>query len=1537
MSINESKETSRISFNLINNNKTHLNGSNAIRYSKKFNCLLSAGRDSQLIKYNLKENYSINIHENIIYPYHTDWINDIVIKGDNVFSASSDRSIISWDIGNCENHSVVGYHNDYVKCLANPTEKPWIVSGGLDRKVNIWDIDSNLNIKAIDTETGIYSLATSKNCTQLIYGGSGGVLNIFDARLPSHSLPVLLNGHKDTIKSILFCENDLTLVTGGSELKIWDLRSLACISTLEFDFPIWTLSACNEINLDKFWVGCKDGSIIKIGRNSCRLDFLNTSENEHFSPSKRHVSNNSLIKFEEEECDRLLILKEDYPITGICGIDGERLWVTTTNSDINSWRDIPFPTNFGKFGSETSFTLEKSLLDKRQDSPFGGVSASIESAQNGIQHHENEELMVEPFFKHAITTIKGSCCIIKYSLLNDRRRVVILKSNFDIEIWDILRFKLLKLIKNYDPSTSQKGDGKHYRNMNNNFSLKNFENFQVIESRFLTFEGGGSTNSNGTVFYDAEKLFECICLESNSSIWINNWCTIDLKCGNLVIHLEEAKCFDAEVYYEDVGLTPIQGFEDLRKEKRKHAEQLSQNDTANFSNTQISQTIIPQLPQLINRTYRNPLGSLFSPEPIVEEKQTSHPSLHSISLQNLEADETVETSPLKSEESIFNNNNDQSNAMGGVVTPNLLVPPISTFIPQGNASATNPTLLPQNSDKHSIGCHPNIVINTANLDHINGTPQGTPTGIGVFDRIKGHIRMKSNDIQKSWKLKKEKSNRYDDDYDEEEDYEGDNAENFPLPPKKFVQGISMDLLDKSSGYKEHDYSAIREIIPNFNEKDTPLIPISSEIELTITAQEQKEEFAGFRKKFGFHLEDFHTQNFEDFLINFQSKNQSNLSIEEIKNKYLEANEKLNAKKVKLKENLPFWVFNSIVDGNFMLKGDPVKISFLLNPYEGSKLKELPIGASKLTANRMLRIKKLLMYVFERVINEDELNLSKEDGDSKDASLSNEQKSEKYLEILFLDKVLDRNLTLNSLKHLLSVKSSSDIILFYRLKKEYIPSPLLNTFKMLRKNQKYWDFTILVGVEKKGIKCVKSILAASSSTFYNILYSEESYLNIEKNLIEFPEEELAPFENLINFIMTGKVESNLLKNQLLTLKLLKLTQKFQITELEKICENQFEINLTINTFYDAIDYIIENQLSNPLEKLINYLKLNSLQVLFSKKNLLTKKNILKFILRNVQDYQIEKLNILVEWNIYNKVNQDDDNDESLNEEDIIEVLDLVEIDGSTERNFSIEKLCSTFFVKNFVKNFNTTLSNNFNAGPLSAILKKMFETRENQKNINDKIQLQIIDKRLLENESQLVKIDHLKEKNFIGDIENTIFQKKTNEDFSSRFRNDCGVLEKSEEELSEEELEETERKRKYISRHLVYVPNCDENTKYSVEENNQNISQINTPRRNFECMYEQSDFRNWKVNKRNGYKKLKIDNSDTSSDCNYELNCIEKMVREKKLEKGFLSEKSKNTFIKNLNGVLTRTCSFCLTTSTPMWRHGPSNFACGVKNMRGTLF
>ncbi|KAF0482040.1 WD40 repeat-like protein [Gigaspora margarita] len=46
--------------------------------------------------------------------------------------------------------------------------------------------------------------------------------------------------------------------------------------------------------------------------------------------------------------------------------------------------------------------------------------------------------------------------------------------------------------------------------------------------------------------------------------------------------------------------------------------------------------------------------------------------------------------------------------------------------------------------------------------------------------------------------------------------------------------------------------------------------------------------------------------------------------------------------------------------------ESVKIGFILKPHEGSELEELPSGNSRLTANRILRARKILSYVVEKL-------------------------------------------------------------------------------------------------------------------------------------------------------------------------------------------------------------------------------------------------------------------------------------------------------------------------------------------------------------------------------------------------------------------------------------------------------------------------------------------------------------------------------------------------------------------------------------------
>jgi WD repeat-containing protein 48 len=70
-------------------------------------------------------------------------------------------------------------------------------------------------------------------------------------------------------------------------------------------------------------------------------------------------------------------------------------------------------------------------------------------------------------------------------------------------------------------------------------------------------------------------------------------------------------------------------------------------------------------------------------------------------------------------------------------------------------------------------------------------------------------------------------------------------------------------------------------------------------------------------------------------------------------------------KLKNSEIIPQWVQDWIIQRVPPPK-DPAKLSFLLQKHAKSSLPEMPADTNRLTANRMLRIKKVLQYLAEKL-------------------------------------------------------------------------------------------------------------------------------------------------------------------------------------------------------------------------------------------------------------------------------------------------------------------------------------------------------------------------------------------------------------------------------------------------------------------------------------------------------------------------------------------------------------------------------------------
>ncbi|CAJ0839971.1 8448_t:CDS:10 [Entrophospora sp. SA101] len=126
----------------------------------------------------------------------------------------------------------------------------------------------------------------------------------------------------------------------------------------------------------------------------------------------------------------------------------------------------------------------------------------------------------------------------------------------------------------------------------------------------------------------------------------------------------------------------------------------------------------------------------------------------------------------------------------------------------------------------------------------------------------------------------------------------------------------------------------------------------------------------------------------------------------------------------IEQKAPIWLLE------FLIK-DSVKVSFVLKPHEDSSLDELPNGNSRLSANRMLRVRKILAYIVDKLvlaqpdnsIITDQLSptrrsFSKSDDDDNKESDEHKKislKPETWLELLCQDQVLPPTMTLATIK------------------------------------------------------------------------------------------------------------------------------------------------------------------------------------------------------------------------------------------------------------------------------------------------------------------------------------------------------------------------------------------------------------------------------------------------------------------------------------------------------------------------------------------
>ncbi|KAI9770607.1 MAG: hypothetical protein M1840_003199 [Geoglossum simile] len=451
---------------------------------------------------------------------HTHWVNDIVLTQDYtaLVSCSSDLTVKVWRPHAEDGHTpeTIGLHSDYVKCLAAPNaQSDWVASGGLDRKIRLWDLNRGeelleINVGDEGSDKGsIYALGLKGGI--LASGGPESVVRVWDPRTGKRITKFV--GHTDNIRAILINRAGDTIMTASSDttVKVWSVTGGRCLHTLSMhNDSVWSLYS-DHPDLSVFYSSDRSGLVAK-------TDVRNT------------------VDMDEGIC--VAVCQEHEGVGKVISC-GRYIWTATSSSSINRWLDVDMETDKQipewlrpQRASSTasrprlpsspqSATPPTANGDLKRQIPMSAIlRVSNTSAFPAANIRDPDAVTVysmRPLRKPPAVTdsdasvpvpvnglpdesIEGQNGLIKHIMLNDRRRVLTLDTAGEVVMWDILKVECIP-VKSY---------GKCH-------------------------------------LEDIEPTV-------NASESFSNWCTVDTRTGRLACVLEENYCFDAETYADELDL-----------------------------------------------------------------------------------------------------------------------------------------------------------------------------------------------------------------------------------------------------------------------------------------------------------------------------------------------------------------------------------------------------------------------------------------------------------------------------------------------------------------------------------------------------------------------------------------------------------------------------------------------------------------------------------------------------------------------------------------------------------------------------------------------------------------------------------------------------------------------------------------------------------------------------------------------------------------------------------------------------------------------
>lgn len=520
----------------------------------------------------IKHNFNVT---NKNFDLHFDWINDLkLVNNDNdLVSCSSDLSLKITNLNENTTSKFENIHTDYVKKLSHFKDQDLILSGGLDGKIVLWDLNQLKSINVIknynniNTSDSIYSLANN-NYNLISAGGPNNIINLFDKRLENPYIKKLI-GHQNNVRCLLM--NDNFILSGSSDctIKLWDLRNSKILKNFTIhDDPVWCLHSASD-DFSTFYSADKSGMILKTDLSHLPGDLLdnNTISTENFGLSTFVAKSSSSI---------LALTIENDSIFASTDMSLDRYQIPNTDNLANyqyykSLNDIPIEVvekdedlksdiydlvshmsvdSNHELQSNFSHNTADNGDDNEYESMFldvnGGCSRDFVNIDKGTPQDDDYvdltpvEILLNPVSSEQVNLIPFNKkplksygltpkSVIAKRLFNNKRTMLVLYLNGDIAIWDLL---ICKKIKSFPYNTEK---------------LDSLVTNEMIKKRIK----------------DMDDIFQTY----QTTDTLNNWCEVEIKSGKLLVTITETNFNNIEIYYDEL----IASYPFLQYEKDEEA------------------------------------------------------------------------------------------------------------------------------------------------------------------------------------------------------------------------------------------------------------------------------------------------------------------------------------------------------------------------------------------------------------------------------------------------------------------------------------------------------------------------------------------------------------------------------------------------------------------------------------------------------------------------------------------------------------------------------------------------------------------------------------------------------------------------------------------------------------------------------------------------------------------------------------------------------------------------------------------------------